>query len=103
MRVAIIRLISRPAKSSTSSRMRVMTHNWSAMKQRLHPQSVAEINHHSVLTQEDNDNGLYYFTLLPSFIQIVRIMKKIQNKWKHVCTGCTQMDIKTVLTSLSYQ
>ena len=31
---------------SSSSRMRVIYHNWSAMKQRPHPQSVAEISHH---------------------------------------------------------
>jgi len=30
--------------------MRFMSHNWSAMKQRLHPQSVAEISRHSVLS-----------------------------------------------------
>jgi len=29
--------------------MRVINHNWSATKQRLHPQSVAEISRHSVL------------------------------------------------------
>jgi len=34
----------------TSSRMRVIHHNWSATKQRLHPQSVAEISRHSVLS-----------------------------------------------------
>jgi len=36
--------------ASSSSRMRVIYHNWSAMKQRLHPQSVAEISHYSVLS-----------------------------------------------------
>ena len=36
--------------SSSSSHMRVMSHNWSATKQRLHPQSVAEISRHSVLS-----------------------------------------------------
>jgi len=36
--------------SSSSSRMRVMNHNWSVTKQRLHPQSVAEISRHSVIT-----------------------------------------------------
>ena len=36
--------------SSSSSRMRVIYHNWSATKQRLHLQSVAEISHHSVLS-----------------------------------------------------
>jgi len=36
--------------SSFTSRMRVMNHNWSATKQRLHPQSVAEISCHSVLS-----------------------------------------------------
>ena len=36
----------------SSSRMRVIYHNWSAMKQRPHPQSVAEISHHSVLSRK---------------------------------------------------
>ena len=36
----------------SSSRMRVMNHNWSDTKQRLHPQSVAEISRHSVLSGE---------------------------------------------------
>ena len=36
--------------TSSSSRMRVINHNWSATKQRPHPQSVAEISHHSVLS-----------------------------------------------------
>jgi len=34
-------------QSSSSSRMRVVNHNWSATKQRLHPQSVAEVSRHS--------------------------------------------------------
>jgi len=34
----------------TSSRMHVMNHNWSPTKQNLHPQSVAEIGRHSVLS-----------------------------------------------------
>ena len=38
------------SSSSSSSRMRVINHNWPAMKQRLHPQSVAEISRHSVLS-----------------------------------------------------
>jgi len=33
---------------TSSSRMRFMSHNWSATKQCLHPQSVAEISRHSV-------------------------------------------------------
>jgi len=36
--------------NASSSRMRVIYHNRSAMKQRPHPQSVAEISHHSVLS-----------------------------------------------------
>ena len=32
------------------SRMHVMNHNWSATKRHLHPQSVAEISRHSVLS-----------------------------------------------------
>ena len=35
---------------SSSSRMRVINHNWSATKQRPHQQSVAEISRHSVLS-----------------------------------------------------
>jgi len=46
----IIRLDIDLMQSSSSSRMRVMNHNWSATKQRLHPQSVAEISRHSVLS-----------------------------------------------------
>jgi len=41
---------SRFEESSSSSRMRVIYHNWSATKQRPHPHSVAEISHHSVLS-----------------------------------------------------
>jgi len=36
--------------SSSSSRMHFMSHNWSATKQHLHLQSVAEISRHSVLS-----------------------------------------------------
>jgi len=35
---------------NSSSRMRVIYHNWSATKQRPHPHSVAEISRHSVLS-----------------------------------------------------
>ena len=35
---------------ASSSRMRVINHNWSATKQRLHLQSVSEISRHSVLS-----------------------------------------------------
>jgi len=48
-----ITALSQPASQqlqSSSSRMRVIYHNWSATKQRPHPQSVAEISHHSVLS-----------------------------------------------------
>ena len=36
----------------SSSRMRVIYDNWSATKQRPHPQSVAEISRHSVLSED---------------------------------------------------
>ena len=36
--------------SSSFSRMLVMNHNWSATKRRLHPQRVAEISRHSILS-----------------------------------------------------
>jgi len=36
--------------TSSSSCMHVMNHKWSATKQHLHPQSVAEISRHSVLS-----------------------------------------------------
>ena len=41
-------------QSSSSSRMRVINHNWSATKKHLHPQSVAEISRHSVLSGDRN-------------------------------------------------
>ena len=54
MRISVRLLIHQHCESrcasSSSSRMRVIYHNWSATKQRLHPQSVAEISHHSVLS-----------------------------------------------------
>ena len=37
---------------SSSSRMHVIYHNWSATKQCPHPQSVAEISRHSVLSKD---------------------------------------------------
>ena len=40
--------------TSSSSRMRVIDHNWSATKQSPHPQSVAEISRHSVLSVQDS-------------------------------------------------
>jgi len=43
-------LVQDAQTSSSSSRMRVINHNWSATKQRLHPQSVAEISRYSVLS-----------------------------------------------------
>ena len=49
--VVVVDLIrSQCTKFHSSSRMRVIYHNWSATKQRPHPQSVAEISHHSVLS-----------------------------------------------------
>ena len=39
-----------PVFHSSSSRMHVMNYNWSATKQHLHPQSVAQISRHSVLS-----------------------------------------------------
>jgi len=50
MDTLLLALPSHLSASSSSSRMRVMNHNWSATKQHLHPQSVAEISHHSVLS-----------------------------------------------------
>jgi len=41
----------------SSSRMRVMNHNWSATKQHLHPQSVAEISCHSVLSGDTGQDS----------------------------------------------
>jgi len=39
---------------TSSSRMRVMNNNWSATKQRLHPQNVVEISRHSILSGQDS-------------------------------------------------
>jgi len=41
-------------QTSRSSRMHVINHNWSAAKQHIHPQSVAEISRHSVLSGQDS-------------------------------------------------
>ena len=47
--------------------MRVIYHNWSATKQRPHPQSVAEISHHPVLS---GDNiTIYYCIFVPACLR----------------------------------
>ena len=43
-------LCRRLHSTTSSSHMRVVNHNWPATKQHLHPQSVVEISHHSVLS-----------------------------------------------------
>ena len=54
--------------------MRVINHNWSATKQRLHPRSVAEISRHSVLSGdrirqcETSIIMLYYYYNLRSWL-----------------------------------
>ena len=50
----------------SSSRMHVMNHNWPAMKQHLHPQSVAEISCHSVLSAKGCDNVGHHLGLTTS-------------------------------------
>ena len=50
---------------SSSFRMRVVNHNWSATKQRLHPQSVAEISHHSVLSSSGSRHKDTYRSVSP--------------------------------------
>jgi len=45
-------LIRQSVSSFSCMRVRVMNHNWSATKQRLHLQSVAEISRHSVLSRD---------------------------------------------------
>jgi len=42
--------LARMLPTSSCSRMHFMNHNWSATKQRLHSQSIAEISRHSVLS-----------------------------------------------------
>jgi len=51
------RRICIPVHSSSSSRMRVMNHNWPAMKQRLHMHCAAEISRQSALSETGFDNG----------------------------------------------
>ena len=46
--------------------MRVIYHNWSAMKQRPHPQSVAEISHHSQINLSNTVLLCYVFKNLMS-------------------------------------
>ena len=85
---------------SSSSRMCVMNHSWSATKQRLHPQSVAEISdsHKSwqrwlrlvfrvvlmtdVLLQLDHVSGTTY---LPVCETRKSAAQNLENNWKHSC------------------
>jgi len=58
-----------------SSRMRVMNHNWSARKQRLHLQSVGGINRHSALSEDRI--SLCNFVTIFNFICTVKLYRKI--------------------------
>jgi len=49
-------IVKEKRQSSSSSRMHVINHNWSATKQHLHSQSIAEISRHSVLSGDRFDN-----------------------------------------------
>jgi len=53
------------SSQSSSSRMRVIYHNWSATKQRPHPQSVAEISCHSVLSGDRIRRCETFFAIEP--------------------------------------
>ena len=48
--------------------MRVIYHNWSATKQRPHPQSVAEISHHSVLSGDRIRHGILHPSVMVTFL-----------------------------------
>ena len=76
-------------KVTTSSRMRFMSHNWSATKQRLHLQSVAEISRHSVLSggRIRQCETSYYWRLLMRYFYILDVFPPIcnsANAWKAV-------------------
>jgi len=73
-------------QSSSSSRMHVINHNWSATKQRLHPQSVAEISRHSVLSGDRIRHclGLATRTQLPAALvnHYLGFKKLLHWQWK---------------------
>ena len=58
---------------TSSSRMRFMSHNWLATKQRLHPQSAAEISRHSVLSETFNHSATQPVVHFELFIHLVII------------------------------
>ena len=50
LHIGLVLQVRAYTEKSYSSRMHVMNNNWSAIKQRLHPQSVAKISRHLVLS-----------------------------------------------------
>ena len=81
------------SSSSSSSRMRVIYHNWSATKQRPHPQSVAEISRHSVLS---GDRIRQCETSVQSFGHNT-------STWPNQSTNQPTSDIATMCVTMSEQ
>ena len=75
--------------------MRVINHNWSATKQRPHPQSVAEISRHSVLSegriqQCETLSGSRHKDILVYYTEINRkFIRKNEQKYKYMYSHVT--------------
>ena len=96
--------------SSSSSHMHVINHNWSATKQRLHLQSVAEISRHSVLSGdrirqcETSSGSRYKDTVSRHFL--LQALQCPWSMWKrfsrdHCCRGRSKPGCRTVGSELS--
>ena len=76
--------------NASSSRMCFMSHKWLAMKQRLRPQSVAEISRHSVLSGQDSTMWDIVW-VLPQRHKCLRLhtqsMYKTEWWWKGIGAG----------------
>jgi len=70
--------------------MRVIYHNWSAAKQRPHPQSVAEISRHSVFTTETKKE----YRKLNN--ELRRETEKAKARWRE--DQCDEMEQFTITT-----
>ena len=87
---------------SSSSRMRVMTHNWSATKQRLHPQSVTEISHHSVFSGDRIRQWFHAVQMQKRHAPaVIRYMCNVQDVCceRHACMCTICMENKHIIVS----
>ena len=85
--------------------MRVINHNWSSTKQRLHPQSVAEISRHSVLSGDKKvkSSQVAFNEKTMSIAQLYNVEKKYTRDNENIQLKKTSKTVKRQKTKAYIQ